>query len=208
MQAVLATATMALAASAGAALAQEIRQLDAHVHGETRLDLAVDGDRIVMELHAPGMDIVGFEYAAATAGDRAVIEAAISRLGRPLQLFDPGEDPACRVETAFVALLEEAHEHDHDHDHDHAHAEADAGAVEAAAAPAATEPVEAHHAEFEAAYEVVCGDIGRLRALSAGLFFEAFPNARVLKIQLVSGRGAFVVELGPGRSLLDLAGKL
>ena len=44
--------------------AEETRQLDAHEHGVGQLDIAFDGNQISMELHAPGADIVSFEYAA------------------------------------------------------------------------------------------------------------------------------------------------
>ena len=44
--------------------AEKTRQLDAHEHGVGQLDIAFDGKQISMELHAPGADIVSFEYAA------------------------------------------------------------------------------------------------------------------------------------------------
>ena len=58
------------------AFAQEARQLNAHEHGVGQLDIAFDGDQIAMELHAPGADIVGFEYGAESAEDRAAVDAA------------------------------------------------------------------------------------------------------------------------------------
>ena len=63
--------------------AQETRQLDAHEHGVAQLDIAMDGQQIAMELHAPGADIVGFEYAAESADDRAAVDNAVAALARP-----------------------------------------------------------------------------------------------------------------------------
>jgi Protein of unknown function (DUF2796) len=43
--------------------AEERRELGAHEHGHSVLNIAIEGDRIEMELMSPGMDIVGFEHA-------------------------------------------------------------------------------------------------------------------------------------------------
>ena len=75
------------AAVATPAFAQETRQLDAHEHGVGQLDIAFDGKQIAMELHAPGADIVGFEYVAESSEDRAAIDAAVAILAKPLDLF-------------------------------------------------------------------------------------------------------------------------
>ena len=58
---------------AGVALADEAerRELGAHEHGHLVLNIAIEGDRIEMELMAPGVDIVGFEHAAETDEHKA-----------------------------------------------------------------------------------------------------------------------------------------
>ena len=123
-----------LALMASPALAEETRELDAHVHGVGQLNIAIDGNVVAMELHVPGADIVGFEYEAETPADLAAIEAAIETLEEPLALFGLSEAAGCAVTEAH-AMLEgdeahdhddhDAHEHDEDHDHgdehDHAH---------------------------------------------------------------------------------------
>ncbi len=43
---------------------EERIQLGPHMHGHGKLDMALEGNRLEMELNSPGMDIVGFEHKA------------------------------------------------------------------------------------------------------------------------------------------------
>ncbi len=86
------------------ATAQSLRELDAHQHGHGRVNLAIDGGSVWIELEAPGADIVGFEHKADSDSDRAAVEAARALLGRPLALFALPADARCSVDAAEVAL--------------------------------------------------------------------------------------------------------
>ena len=66
--------------------AQKNCQLDAHEHAVEQLDTAFEGNQILIDLHVPGADIVGFKYSAENTGDYGVIDAAIATLMRPLNL--------------------------------------------------------------------------------------------------------------------------
>jgi len=122
MKTTVSTIALVAAAFTAPALA-ETRGLGAHEHGHGSLNMAIEGNAVLMELEAPGADIVGFEYEAKSAEDRAAIDAAIAALAKPLELFVPSEGAGCVVTAANVALITEEDEHD-DHDHDeHAHDE-------------------------------------------------------------------------------------
>ncbi|WP_025673601.1 ZrgA family zinc uptake protein [Salinivibrio socompensis] len=56
--------TMAVATASATTLAEEAiyQSFDAHVHGEVTASLAQDGERVLIELTAPGHDVVGFEH--------------------------------------------------------------------------------------------------------------------------------------------------
>ena len=94
--------------------AEETRQLDAHEHGVGQLDIAFDGKQISMELHAPGADIVSFEYAAESAEDRAKVDAAVAMLARPLDLFVLTEAAGCTIVQASAELESEEGQADHE----------------------------------------------------------------------------------------------
>jgi hypothetical protein len=76
--------TVALAATP--ALAQK-RSVDAHEHGASALNIAIEGTKVTIELEAPGNDIVGFEKEAKTDKQKAAVEAAKTKLAAPLELF-------------------------------------------------------------------------------------------------------------------------
>jgi hypothetical protein len=112
----LSCAAMLLLSASGLS-AQEARQMGAHEHGVGQLNIAFDGDQIAMELHAPGADIVGFEYAATRAEDVAKVTAAVAALESPLELFSFPAAAGCTVIDAMAALEnEEGHEGHEDHE--------------------------------------------------------------------------------------------
>jgi hypothetical protein len=56
---------------ASPSFSENVRQLNAHEHGIAALNIAIEAPLVVMEFHAPGADIVGFEYAAKSDADLA-----------------------------------------------------------------------------------------------------------------------------------------
>ena len=190
---------LALAALAHPAVADGDRHLGAHEHGTGTLTIAADGPTIALDLSAPGADITGFEYPAATAEDRAAVDAALATLSRPEEIFAFPDAGGCRVDEARATLVSEGgeeddHEEDHDGDHDaedhdesgHAHHEAGSG-----------------HSEFRAEYSLTCADPDAVTGIAFG-YFEAFANARELHVQVVSPRGAAAFEAVRTAPELDL----
>ncbi len=179
------------------AIAENARVLDAHEHGVGELNIAVDGKTVAMEFHAPGADIVGFEYAATSAKDRAAIDAAVALLAKPLDLFVPTAAAECSVIQAGAALeSEEKHdEHDHEKHSEHeAHKDHDDHAK-----------ADASHTEFHAKYTLTCGNPDALAGIDFP-YFEAFENALELEVQIVTTSGAQAFEVERDRPMLDLRG--
>jgi len=190
-------AVVALATSP--AWAEEPRQVDAHEHGVGQLDIAFDGNQIAIELHAPGSDIVGFEYAAESSADRAAVDAAVAKLAVPLDLFVLPTAAECSVIQASAELeSEDAHEEDHDgHDEEHEedHVDADHDQHEE----------ESGHTEFHAEYLLTCAKPNAASEITFA-YFEAFPNALELEVQVVSATGANAFEVERDNPKLDLRG--
>lgn len=156
------------------------RELKAHQHGRGTLGLAIDGNRVELELDAPAADILGFESAATTPEQRATLAAAKARLADPLSLFVLPAAAGCTVTRSEIEL-ETAGDHDHggtdhdknDHDkHDHAkHNAAEAG-----------------HADVEADYELTCTNPAALTAVDFA-YFAAFKGAESLTVNVVTAKG-------------------
>ncbi|WP_394141642.1 DUF2796 domain-containing protein [Vibrio chagasii] len=113
---------------------EEFRSHGAHVHGQVEVNIAQDGQELLVEVTAPGADVVGFEHAPETAEQKKVFEQAIAQLNKPDELFS-FNNANCTLKFKSVSnTLEGDHdeheghdhaEHDH-HDHEgHDHAEHD-----------------------------------------------------------------------------------
>jgi hypothetical protein len=177
------------------AVAEETRQLDAHEHGVGTLNIAIDGAEVAMEFHAPGADIVGFEYEASGAADLTAIETALAALNAPLELFAMSSAAGCVVNNARAELETEGEHEDHDdhddhdahaHDEDHEDHGDDAG-----------------HTEFHAEYALSCSSADALSEITFR-YFDAFPNAEEVEVQLVTSNGAQAFEVTRATPVLDL----
>lgn len=200
------------------AMAEGTRSLDAHEHGSGVLNIAFEGNTIAMEVEAPGADIVGFEHAASSDEHRALIEAAVSDLARPLDLFVLNGAAGCSVVSASVELHgdegDDHADHDDDHakedghdDHDgHAH-EAEEGHDDEHHDGHADHDDEkgAEHSEFHAEYELKCSDPSAVDKIEFA-YFDRFPNALELQVQIVSDKGAQAHEVERDEPVLDLQG--
>ena len=175
--------------------AEQTRQLDAHEHGVGQLDIAFDGKQISMELHAPGADIVSFEYAAESAKDRAKVDAAVAMLARPLDLFVITEAAGCTIVQASAELESEEGQADHEDEHDD-HEDADHQEKNVG---------EAGHTEFHAEYLLACADPGAVTEITF-TYFDVFPNALEVEVQLISNKGATSFEVERDAPTLDLRG--
>jgi len=180
---------LALALLAPAALfAQETRDLGAHQHGHSTLNIAIEGLQVVMELEAPGADIVGFEHDAKTADDRAKLDAAIAELSKPLSLFVLPAAAGCTVVESRAGLIDEHH------GDGEGHAKGEHAGKEGA-----------EHTEFHAEYLLTCTDPSAIDRIEFA-FFEIFQNAREVEVQMISDKGSHGFEVERDAPVLNLSG--
>ncbi|WP_139312245.1 ZrgA family zinc uptake protein, partial [Vibrio ponticus] len=108
---------------AHSAIAEDgFRQHDAHVHGEVEFNIAQDGNELLVEITAPGADVVGFEHAPENDAQKQALEKAVAKLNQATDVLSISAAANCQVEHVAVShtLGEDEHaHHDHDHDHDH-----------------------------------------------------------------------------------------
>ena len=169
-----------------------------HEHGVGQLNLAWDGEELEIELIAPGVDIVGFEHPAESPEDKRAVAAALERLREAGRLFRFPAAAGCALEEAEAesSQMDSAHDDEHDHaehgdEHDHAkHEDEHKHEHEHRAAEEDGEP----HAEFHAHYHFRCARPEALSHLEVG-YFEAFPAAEELEVQMVTPQGQDAREL-------------
>ena len=180
------------------AMAEEHRQLGAHEHGHGKLNIAIEGKAVTMELEAPGADIAGFEHEAKTPEQKAVLEIANAQLAKPLDLFKIPASAGCTIKDAKVAVKSEEHDDDGDDDHDKAgarDADHDAG----------HEGREHHHSEYHATYSLDCAAPENLSAIGFD-YFNAFAGAQALTVNVITGKSQSTFEVTREKPLLDLSG--
>ncbi|MGI3169935.1 zinc uptake protein ZrgA [Pseudooceanicola sp. C21-150M6] len=200
---------LALAATslAAPALAQETREMEAHVHGVSKAEIAVEHGKVEINILSPGMDIVGFEYEATSEADKDAVETAIRALLIPENVVTLPAAAGCRLAEVLAHLHGGDHDHDdadahmdgdhdheehageghdHDHDHDEDHAEDDHDHEGHAD--------DAQHSEFHVSYAFACEDEDALTTI-AFPFFDQFENAQEIEAQYVTETGAGQAEI-------------
>jgi Protein of unknown function (DUF2796) len=163
-----------LALASGAALAAG----KAHEHGALKLDVAIDGNKLTIEMEAPLDNLLGFERAPRTDAERKAAADVLARLRSP----DKGS-PLFAADAAAQCTLSQA--------------EVQAPVLEADAKAAAKD----EHADLDARYEFNCAQPAELRSLDVGLF-DAYKRIQRIDVQVAGPKGQSKLTLRrPARSV-------
>jgi hypothetical protein len=156
---------------------------DAHVHGEARLSVAVDGHVLTLLLDSPADNLAGFEHAPRNAKERSALKHMEETLKQASKLFLPTPAAHCKPQTVKLEsdLLEHAPEHAHTREqHDHGDA----------------------HADVEAEYRFQCASPEHLHNLEVTLF-QHFPGVEKLAVEVAAPNGQKAAQLTRGQRRLN-----
>ncbi|CAH0532539.1 hypothetical protein VST7929_00369 [Vibrio stylophorae] len=217
------SATLALCLSAPFVYAQKhtenMLQHQAHVHGQVQLNIAQDEGELLIEVVAPGSDVVGFEHAPSNAEQAAKLSAAIAQLEQANSLWQLPNNAQCKLNDVTVethgmapdAADDHTDHHDHaqhkDHDahehhgdkhsdkHDDKHDHADHHAHDHDQSQAD------QHGEFHANYHYQCSNPKALNQLDVR-WFTYFPQSQTLQVAWLSAQGqtALTLKASDGKS--------
>ncbi|MEF1228901.1 DUF2796 domain-containing protein [Vibrio fortis] len=195
--------------SATAIAEDHFRSHDAHVHGEVEVNIAQDGQELLVEVTAPGADVVGFEHAPQTPEQIAALEKATALLNQPSKLFAfEGADCTLEYKSVTHTLGEDDHEgHDHDHeghdhdkhdhddheghDHDkHDHHDHEGHDHDHAAGG---------HGEFTIEYHYQCSNVAKLDTVETQ-WFSNFANTESITVNLLTDRAQTQQKLTPSNT--------
>jgi hypothetical protein len=160
-------AAVALCSSVGAAMAAG----KAHEHGTLKLDVAVEGNKLTIEMEAPLDNLLGFERAPRTDAERKAAADVLARLRSP----DKGS-PLFAMDAAAQCTLGKA--------------EVQAPVLE----PGAQVATKDEHADLDASYEFTCSKPDALRTLDVGLF-DAYKRIQRIDVQVAGPKGQARVTL-------------
>jgi hypothetical protein len=114
----------------------------AHVHGEARLEITIDGNTLAIHFESPLEGLLGFEHAPRTAAEKQAVQTMKVRLEAPDKLFTLPPEAAC---TAKPPKLE---------------------------SPVFADKAAAGHLDLDADYSWQCGKPSALRGIGSQLFVE------------------------------------
>jgi hypothetical protein len=156
----------------------------AHVHGEARLEMTLEGGQLAITLDTPLDNLIGFEHAPATETERKAVAAMVDKLNHPDRLFALATTARCasvsiELESSILAeksgKREDEEEHDDEHDEHH----------------------DDEHGDLEAHYLFACKNPDALRELTIHLFSE-FPHLQRVQIEFAGPGGQRAAKLNAG----------
>ncbi|EOV5433807.1 DUF2796 domain-containing protein [Vibrio parahaemolyticus] len=173
------------------ATAEEYRQHSAHVHGHVEFNIAQDGSDLLLEITAPGADVVGFEHAPENAEQEKTLQHAVATLEDSNALFAINPQAQCEIEEVHVEHTlggqhEEHEHHDHEgHDHDeHAHHDHDKHDHDGHEGHEGHDHSEhSDHGEFTVQYRFHCAQVGELSHIQTD-WFNQFPSTESVNVNL------------------------
>lgn len=202
---------MTLAFSTTTFAEETFRQHDAHVHGQVEFNIAQDGKELLIEITAPGADVVGFEHAPSTDEQKETLNRAVTTLNDASTIFTLASQANCRLEHRSVShtLGEEEHDdhghdsHDHDsHDHDkHDHDSHDHDSHDHDKHDHDSHDHESHggHGEFTIEYHYECDNIQALSNIDTQ-WFNHFPSTEAISVNLLTDQTQAALKLGQGQT--------
>ncbi len=200
------TLTLSLAALAFAAVpvfaAEEHRELGPHEHGHGILNIAVEKNRVSMDLDVPGMDIAGFEHKPESASDKAKAEKAEKLLADALTLFKVPASAGCKVAEAKVSIEAEGEHGESANKHEAAAEPMDGKTKPAEQAGEKHEEHEGHN-DYNVAYVLDCAKPSEITSIQFG-YFKSFEGAKALTVNVVSEKAQNSYEVTREKPVLDL----
>ena len=179
------------------------RQLDAHTHGNGNLNIAFEAQTILLELHTPAYNIVGFEHKPKNDKDKATIKNALSVLNNPKELFSFPANARCQIIDVKIdsTIIGDQNTHHKEKDHGHGHKAKDHGHSHKKSEHDDHSKNDIH-SEFHAIYEFKCGAIKNVKTIEV-LLFKNFPNTRKLTVQIILPHIQSAFELTPSSAILE-----
>lgn len=157
----------------------EHREHGAHEHGKAVLNVALDGQKLFIELESPAMNIVGFEHEAHSQEDKQAVNKATKLLHQGEALFVLPNKAQCQlVDIDIDSELLEHNDHEGHDDHD-------------------------GHSEFHAQYEFACKTMSALNNINLQIL-HTFEGIHELKVQLISDHGQSTSEMSASHTVLSI----
>ncbi|MFW7525726.1 zinc uptake protein ZrgA [Vibrio ostreicida] len=174
-----------------AALAnQEFRQHEAHMHGHVELNIAQEGDELLLDIHAPSSDLLGFEHAPNNDQQHDILDKALTRLGNADSLFTLTPSAECKLVRHVVTHTLDGKEDENkscQDGQDCYHGDSDSHQKHRYGH-------ETKHSEFSVTYHYRCDNPSELSEISTQ-WFTHFQTTKYISVNLMKDKAQSVTEL-------------
>lgn len=136
--------------------------LTAHVHGQVQANVAVQGNKLIVQLELPLDSLLGFEHRPRTDAQRRAAAAAVQQLKSPAAWLKPDAAALCTLSSTEVNTQ--------------------------ALEPAKPGAQEAGHADVDASYEFTCAEPAKLAGLEL-LLMNTYPRIQRIEVQVAGPKG-------------------
>lgn len=176
--------------------AEEHRQHGAHEHGVAHLNVAVEGNRLIVEFSSPAANIVGFEHHPQTQAQKDAVKDAIRKLeaAEMLLRLPPGANASLAKLVVHTDIEgDSGGESDAGHSHEPAKGH---GKEESPGSDHQQEKDHdhEHHSDFKTEYQFLCRQPEKLAHMEV-LLFRVFPAIERIKVQVLTGTKQSALEL-------------
>ncbi|GFK56013.1 zinc uptake protein ZrgA [Vibrio cholerae] len=193
------------------------RQHEAHVHGQVELNIAQDGHDLLLEITAPGADVVGFEHAPQDDAQKQALEKALETLHHPEKLFALSDKAQCEKREVLIkhTLGGEEYQHSHaygegeEHEHQHGEGEHDHKAHDHKDHDHKGHDHEGHdhdehqHGSFTAQYQFHCEAVDQLKQIDTQ-WFQYFPSTEKIQANVLTEKQQSALQLNAKQTLIKL----
>ena len=199
---------VALATSSLAYAEEGFRQHGAHVHGQIEFNIAQDGNELLVEITAPGADVVGFEHAPTNDAEKQQLKDAVAKLSHADNVFTLTSAAGCKVEHQSVTHTLGADKHDHEEHHDHdkhdheEHHDHDKHDHEEHHDHDKHDHESGGHGEFTVEYHYECDNVSAISNIETS-WFSQFPSTESIKVNLLTDTKQAAMELKPGQKTIS-----
>jgi hypothetical protein len=153
-------------------------QTKPHEHGGMKVDVAIEGAKISIDVEMPLDNLVGFERAPRTDAERKSAAAALARMRAGADLFKLNAEAQCTPTSVTV----------------------EAPVLE----PGASGQPATAHADLDATYVFQCAQPTQLTTLDVSIF-DAFKRVKRIDVQVAGPKGQSKIVLRPPERRVQLA---
>lgn len=151
---------------------------EAHVHGQSQLEIAVEGKQLTLRFESPLDNLTGFEHVPRNERERQILDKAVNILRQANQIYVLPPAAACTPGAVELSSPVLSHTDDKQKSSHHEHEE---------------------HGDMDAGYVFSCTNPAALNEVDVRLF-EFFPRIKQIAVKFVGPKGQKASQLSGKQS--------